>query len=76
MTGTVADLRAGERVVLEAVAADPEQRRRLAELGLRPGSVVALVQRAAGGACIVGVDGARIALDRRTAHLLTVGELP
>jgi ferrous iron transport protein A len=37
----------------------------LAELGLRPGSVVTVLRRTAGGGRIVGVGDARVALGRR-----------
>ncbi len=63
------------RVVLHVENADgaPESlRRRLAELGLRPGSRVSVVQRTAGGGRIVDVAGSRIALGRAVLEAVTV----
>lgn len=66
------DLRAGETAVLGVPDLDPEQRMRLAELGLRPGETVTLALRGVGGARIVSVAGSRIALDAQTARALPV----
>jgi ferrous iron transport protein A len=46
--------------------------RRLAELGLRPGAVVTVLRRTAGGGRIVAVGTARVALGRETARGLDV----
>lgn len=47
-------------------------RRRLAELGLRAGAIVAVVQGTAGRGVVVDVAGSRVALDRATARRITV----
>lgn len=52
--------------------ANPAPRRRLAELGLRPGAVVTVLRRTAGHGRIVAVAGSRIALDAATARLLSL----
>jgi Fe2+ transport system protein FeoA len=67
---TVRDLRAGESAVLAEPRVDRAQRMRLAELGVRAGEPVTLAQRAVGGARVIDVAGARIALDGRTAARL------
>lgn len=41
--------------------------RRLAEMGIRPGSSISVLYATAGGGRILGVEGARIAVDRVTA---------
>jgi ferrous iron transport protein A len=66
------DLAVGESAVLDEPQVEAAQRRRLAELGLRPGETVTVTQRAVGGARVVAVHGSRIALDGRTADLLRV----
>jgi len=48
-------------------------RRRLAELGLRVGVAIHVLQRTAGGGVVVGIGGSRIAVDRATAGLIAVG---
>jgi len=45
---------------------------RLAELGLRAGARVQVLQRAVGGARVLSVTGSRIAVDARTAAALQV----
>lgn len=52
---------------LDAVAA-----RRLLRLGLRPGARLRLVQRLAGGARVVSVEGARVALGQALLARLRV----
>jgi Fe2+ transport system protein FeoA len=47
-------------------------RQRLAEMGVRPGAEVSVVQRTSGGGVVVEVGGAHIALDRATARAITV----
>ena len=64
---SVRDLMVGESAVLGVPLVDRAQRIRLAELGMRPGQPVTLVQRGVGGARIVSVSDSRIALDSRTA---------
>lgn len=71
-TGTVHDLRSGQQAVLGEPDVDLQRRRRLAELGLRAGETVTLIQRGVGGARIVAVRESRIALDARTSALLPI----
>jgi ferrous iron transport protein B len=53
---------------MNADGAPESLRRRLAELGLRPGAQVRVVQRTAGGGRIVDVAGSRVALGRGGAR--------
>ena len=79
MGRTVRDLGVGESAVLGEPTVDAPQRRRLVELGLRPGEQVTVIQRAVGGARVVSAHGSRIALDARTAGRLPIvdgGEAP
>ena len=69
---TVRDLRVGERATLAEPAVDPQRARRLAELGLRAGESVTVLQRAVGGARVLSVAESRIAVDARTSGLLPV----
>ena len=69
---TVRDLAAGESAILGVPDVDRAQRIRLAELGLRPGQPVTVVQRGVGGARVVSVADSRIALDARTAARIPV----
>jgi Fe2+ transport system protein FeoA len=53
------------------------RRLRLAELGLRPGAVVTVLGRTAGGGRIVGIGDARVAVGRTLlASLLVTRALP
>jgi len=47
-------------------------RLRLAEFGLRPGAVVRMVSRTAGGGCMLALGQSRVAVDERTAACLRV----
>lgn len=62
----------GEAVVVTAAAVATPVRRRLIELGLRPGVRVTVLRRAVGGSRVVQVDDARVAVDRRTAQCVGV----
>jgi ferrous iron transport protein A len=64
---SVRDLRRGASAVLAEVALGRAQRVRLAELGLRAGETVTVVQRSVGGARVIAVHGSRIAVDAGTA---------
>lgn len=64
---TVSDAPLGSAFTVDTVATDERALRRLAELGVRPGSRVTVLRRTAGGGRIVGVAGARVALDAGTA---------
>lgn len=69
---TLADVPVGTRVVLGRPGGTTARARRLAELGLRAGARVHVVQRTAGGGRLVAVEDARIALDRGTLRLVPV----
>ena len=69
---TLRELAVGESAVLAEADLDAAQRRRLAELGLRPGQEVTISQHAVGGARVVAVHGSRIALDAQTASAIRV----
>lgn len=71
---TLRDLAVGASAVLGEPGVDLVQRRRLAELGLRRGEAVRMVQHSVGGARVVSVRGSRIALDARTASRLPLEE--
>lgn len=75
MTATLAAcaLRTGLRV--DVVDAPHATRRRLAELGIRPGARVEALATTAGGGRIVSVSGSRIAIDRSTAVGIAVSAL-
>lgn len=64
---TVFDLAPGESAILGTPDAPVERRRRMAELGLRPGEPVRMLRRSVGGARVVQVDEIRIAVDADTA---------
>ncbi|HEU4676783.1 MAG TPA: ferrous iron transport protein A [Motilibacteraceae bacterium] len=69
---TLADVPVGGRATLTQPLAPAGLSRRLAELGLRRGRSVEVLQRTSGGGRVVGVDHGRIALDRRTLAALPV----
>ncbi len=60
---TLAAAPLGTPLILTGVHPDHTTARRLASLGLRRGTRVALVQRLAGGGRIVSVAGGRVAVD-------------
>lgn len=60
----------GGRVRLLAADLPGPRARRLAELGLRPGSTVTVLRRTTGGGRIVAVGDARVAMSRQTARRL------
>ncbi len=49
-----------------------KQRRRLAELGIRPGSTFTVTQRISGGGLIIKKLSTRYAIDKRTASRIEV----
>ena len=53
-------------VLVTGVGADLAVRRRLAEMGVRPGARIRVMHQSAGGGRVLAVDGSRIAID---AHL-------
>ncbi|MBI1376836.1 MAG: ferrous iron transport protein A [Frankiales bacterium] len=73
---TLDDAPAGVAVLVTGSGADPALARRLAELGVRPGAVVVPLGRTAGGARVVAVDDARLALARRVLRRVGVEPVP
>lgn len=71
-TATLADTPVGTRATVVSSTADPALVRRLAELGLRPGALLTVVQRTAGGGRVVDTGSARYAIDNRTLHHIGV----
>lgn len=70
---TLADVRIGDTVVIaRAHRVEARQRRRLAELGLRPGAAVRVLMRTAGGGRVIAVDHARVVVSREILPQLTV----
>ena len=65
----------GTTVRLVDCAAHPCSRR-LAELGLRPGTEVCVMRRASGGGCVLGIGICRMAIDKASARSLEVEEIP
>jgi ferrous iron transport protein A len=70
----LAGAKVGATVRLSSVdLPEAAHRRRLAEFGLRPGAVVTVLARTAGGGRLVGLGASRIVLDASTAARLGVG---
>ena len=66
----------GEDIKLIAIRGGQRIRKRLADLGLTPGTVLRVVQADAGGPLIVAFkDDARLALGRGMAHKIMVEPL-
>jgi Fe2+ transport system protein FeoA len=61
----------GTAVTVVDVSAHPRARR-LAEVGLRPGALVAVLRRTSGDGRLLGLGLARMAVDRATATALLV----
>lgn len=57
---------------VQSVDAEPAIRRRLAEMGIRPGATLRVMYRTTGGGRVVSVGGARVALDRELAAAVTL----
>ena len=72
----VGALPVGASGLVHRVDAVPAQQRRMAELGLRPGVVVTVLGRTAGGGRLLGVGTDRIALDGATAGRVVVAATP
>ncbi len=68
----LASLSTGSVARVRSISAEAAVALRLREMGLRPGTRVRLAGRAASGARIVAVGGARIAVDRQTSALIEV----
>jgi ferrous iron transport protein A len=54
-------------VLVTCVGGEPATRRRLAEMGVRPGARITVLHRSSGGGRVLAVDGARIAVDAQLA---------
>ncbi len=61
-----------QAVIIAGTCPDPATARRLTGLGWRPGGRVRVVGRAAGGAHVIELNEARVAISRRLARTLTV----
>jgi ferrous iron transport protein A len=59
-----------------AVTAQPTVRRRLAEMGIRPGCHIRVLHRTTGGGRVVAVGGARVALDSSLAAAVETDRRP
>lgn len=70
---TLAEQLVGTSVVLGVPRLDPARVRRLAELGLRPGTEVLVLHRTAGRGRVLAIGETRLALDRATLEALPVG---
>jgi ferrous iron transport protein A len=74
---TLADLRTGQRCVLDFLDLPEDLARRLMELGFLPGNEVTLGRRAPGGGPrVYRVDGTEVALRQETARHLYVRRDP
>jgi Fe2+ transport system protein FeoA len=74
---TLADLRKGQRCVLDRLDLSKELAQRLMELGFLPGNEVTLGRRAPGGGPrVYRVDGSEVALRRDTAQRLFIRRDP
>lgn len=74
---TLADLRSGQRCILDRLDLPEELARRLMELGFLPGNEVILGRNAPGGdPRVFRVDGSEVALRRETAAKLFVRRDP
>jgi len=66
------DLSTGATARVRSISADADAVLRLREMGLRGGALVRLDTVAAGGARVVSIGAARLAVDRATAGLIDV----
>ncbi|MFZ2561166.1 MAG: FeoA family protein [Corynebacterium variabile] len=69
---TLAEVPVGNRAIVTATTTAPDLIRRLAELGVRPGASLTVVQRTAGGGRVIDIGSARYAIDNRTLHHIEV----
>ncbi len=58
----------GEKAQVVLLTGQPKMRQYLSGLGFVFGRTVEMIQRAVGDHLIVGLSGARIAIDRKVAH--------
>jgi len=74
---TLAELRTGQRCVLDRLDLPEDMARRLMELGFLPGNEIVLGRRAPGGGPrVYRVDGSEVALRRDTAARMYVRRDP
>ena len=74
---TLAELRTGQRCILDRLDLPEDLARRLMELGFLPGNEIVLGRRAPGGGPrVYRVDGSEVALRRETAARLYVRRDP
>ncbi len=72
--GALADVSIGHHAVIaDSRRVDAAQRRRLAELGLRPGAEVQVLMRTAGGGRLLAIDDARVVVGREILGQIGVG---
>lgn len=69
---TLAEIPAHTAVRVVGIAVEPALRLRMREIGLRDGAVLRVWRRTPFGGRVVGVGGARIALDGETARRVHV----
>ena len=62
----------GQEGVVGVVELQTKYALRLAELGIRPGIGLTMIQRTSGGGIVVKSQGSRIALDRGTATSIAI----
>ena len=58
----------GEKAKVVRLTGHPDMRQHLSGLGFIFGQTVEMIQRAVGDHLIIGLSGARIAIDRKVAH--------
>ncbi len=73
---TLSDLGSGARAVIMVVHGGLGLRRRLGDVGVRPGGTVEVLRSAAqGGPVLLAIHGARVAVGRRQAQRVDVEPL-
>lgn len=74
---TLADLQVGQSGRVESLAMEDRDARRLMELGFLPGAIVQLSRRSPfGDPSVYRIDDADVALRRKTAQQIVLGESP
>jgi ferrous iron transport protein A len=63
-------------LLVSAPAADPAAAHRLLTLGWRPGAPVRVIRRTGGGARVIALSGARVAIGHQLAQTLRVSLAP
>ncbi|WP_080792988.1 FeoA family protein [Corynebacterium pacaense] len=69
---SLADVPRGAEATLVRSHTEPALRSRLAELGMRPGTTITVVQRTSGGGRVVDTGISRYAIDRETLRMMEV----